>query len=83
MIFYEGDTELDMHGPFGMGKEEYTFDYWVDPSVCHKVKMEDSWSDGICCGYGDGFFKVYLNGGLVGEAPIGPWSEYEVDINCN
>ena len=80
MRFYEGDTELDSK-TFDSGWIEYTFEYCVDPSVCHKAVLEDSFGDGIG-GVTQGL-KVYLNGGLVGENPIGNFWEYVVDINCN
>lgn len=30
-------------------------------------RISDTWGDGICCGYGNGFYEVTLNGDLVAE----------------
>ena len=77
-----GNIGLDKRGPFPGKLTRYTFDYCVDPGVCHEVLLEDEHGDGICCQYGNGYFKVYVNGAFVGQSPTGWWSEFHQPINC-
>lgn len=37
----------------------------VPANTCYHFKITDAAGDGICCGYGQGFFEVYYNGTLV------------------
>ena len=54
-------------------KEEtlYTIDYCLASSSSLHATFQ-RWSlGGICCENGEGYFRVYMNGDLVGEAPEG------------
>merc|ERR1712176_1477632 len=31
----------------------------------HEFKIEDTWGDGICCSYGQGFYKLWVDDKLV------------------
>lgn len=39
----------------------------VDGEGCYGFYIYDSYGDGICCSYGQGYFKVYFDGELIGE----------------
>ncbi|MFM1931996.1 MAG: hypothetical protein RL226_1299 [Bacteroidota bacterium] len=48
---------------------------------CHTFTINDSYGDGICCGYGNGSYTIYLNG--VEIATGGNYGNGEsVSINC-
>lgn len=34
---------------------------------CYKFKIIDSGNDGICCNYGNGYFKININDSLIGQ----------------
>ena len=61
----------------------YTFDYCINPGTCAEVTWKSLWSIGICCENGEGYFRVYMNGDLVGEAPEGKFSEFTETFYCD
>ena len=52
----------------------------VDPDGCYDFTIFDTFGDGICCAYGDGYYNVYLNGELVGEGGEFGFSETITNI---
>ena len=48
---------------------------------CHTVKVTDSYGDGLCCGYGAGYTRIYKNKRLVATFDVFD-AEDSVDINC-
>ena len=44
----------------------YEHDYCFDDG-CYVFEINDSWRDGICCAYGEGYFEGYLYGDTEGE----------------
>ena len=47
--------------------ELYEHDLCLDDG-CYDFKITDSWNDGICCEYGEGYYKGYLYGNTANEA---------------
>ncbi len=45
----------------------YETEVCVDSTGCYDFTIYDAFSDGICCGYGNGYYEVYYNGNLVGS----------------
>ncbi|UCE66688.1 MAG: hypothetical protein JSU85_01330 [Candidatus Zixiibacteriota bacterium] len=43
----------------------YQYYYCAAPDSCYDFYIFDSEGDGICCGYGIGYYRIYLNGALV------------------
>jgi len=39
----------------------YEYSFCLDPAGCHTFHVEDTWNDGICCEYGKGSYKGFLN----------------------
>lgn len=35
------------------------------PQGCYTFRITDSYGDGICCSYGSGYYKIYVDGNLV------------------
>ncbi len=53
----------------------------VPSSTCLVFRINDSFGDGICCGYGNGLYRVSLNGAVVQEG--GNYGSFdEVVFNC-
>jgi hypothetical protein len=48
---YNSDQEYGIHGCL--------------PDGAHTFTITDTWGDGVCCGYGEGAYKVEYNGSLV------------------
>ncbi len=43
----------------------YTHEICVTYAGCHDFTIFDSYGDGICCDYGNGYYNIYYEGGLV------------------
>jgi hypothetical protein len=45
----------------------YSAEVCVASTGCYDFTIYDAYGDGICCSYGNGYYNVYYNGGLVGS----------------
>ncbi|TXC77094.1 T9SS type A sorting domain-containing protein [Luteibaculum oceani] len=45
--------------------ELFTLPICVIPDQCYTLKVYDNYGDGLCCDYGDGYYKLYDNLGNV------------------
>jgi hypothetical protein len=43
----------------------YEWEILVEPDKCYDFTIYDSFGDGICCAYGEGYYEIELNGELV------------------
>ncbi|MHC4419825.1 MAG: hypothetical protein ACYS1E_04455, partial [Planctomycetota bacterium] len=59
-----------------------TVDVDVCSTSCYDFTIFDSYGDGICCAYGNGFYNVYYEGGLVCSGGEFGASETCSDIAC-
>jgi hypothetical protein len=58
-----------------------TGSYCVSAGACLKFEIWDSFGDGICCGYGNGYYNISLDGQLV--ATGGNFTTYRLEqFNC-
>jgi hypothetical protein len=60
-------TSVGSGGPYDSSTqqgEEILFEECL-PIAQHTFTITDSWGDGICCGYGQGSYKIYWKGALV------------------
>ena len=85
---FSNDTSWRLHRPDGTAvlrrsaytyaPLEYTSDEACVPHGSHTFVIEDSYGDGMCCRYGEGFFRVridgreVLNGGSYNENVTAP-----------
>eukprot|EP00536_Pseudo-nitzschia_multiseries_P014658 jgi/Psemu1/311259/fgenesh1_kg.747_\ len=78
---YGGETTWEIYNNknqeiIGKGLGPYTsnvaleFSYCLSPGECYVLKIKDSWGDGICCNYGNGGYKGFLNGTAIFEGGI-------------
>ncbi|MFQ6609243.1 MAG: hypothetical protein ACE5D7_00440, partial [Fidelibacterota bacterium] len=42
----------------------YTWNYVITPGT-YTFTINDTWGDGICCSYGEGYYNLLLNGALI------------------
>ncbi len=55
-------------GPYTANSQDNTvFNYWwqLNPNECYRLELLDAYGDGICCTYGNGYYKVKSNGIIV------------------
>lgn len=58
-----------------------TQSYCVSAEACLKFEIYDSFGDGICCGHGNGYYNISLDGELV--ATGGNFTNYRLEqFNC-
>ena len=43
----------------------YTYDWTLNEEECYRFEIYDQYGDGICCDYGNGFYKLKENGQVV------------------
>ena len=47
----------------------------VDTTLCTTFTIHDTYGDGICCGYGTGYYNIMLNGNIVATGGEYDYSE--------
>ncbi|MCH7814528.1 MAG: hypothetical protein IID40_10980, partial [Planctomycetes bacterium] len=57
-----------------------TVDVPVCSTNCYDFTIFDSFGDGICCGFGIGFYSIFYNGNLVGTGGAFLFDETVSDI---
>jgi hypothetical protein len=68
-------------GPYDTPGEVFETNLCIPKESCVLFTIEDSFGDGICCGYGEGNYKVYVNGALSAEG--GAFGDEETSyIDC-
>jgi hypothetical protein len=70
-------------GPYADPNTLHEIEVCVNYNSCFDFTIFDSFGDGICCAYGDGFYEVYYEGVLVGSGGEFGSSESILDIGDN
>lgn|GEM_PF-1603009 len=52
-----GVVAQDPPGNYG-NNTVYTYDWVLDPNECYTFKIYDQYGDGICCSYGNGYYRL-------------------------
>jgi|GEM_PF-2139454 len=60
----------------------YNVQYCLADGACVDFTIYDSYGDGICCAYGDGYYEVWLDDVLIGSGGEFLESETVADICC-
>lgn len=60
----------------------FTSSICTSSASCLVFTINDSFGDGICCGYGNGNFQIYVNGVLQTNHPGSFASTYSYYFNC-
>jgi len=72
-------------GPYYSANQIYSEEFEICNGT-HKFCIGDSWGDGMCCDYGNGFYKVMVNGRVVasgGEFGFEECKEFEaIPFTC-
>ncbi len=62
-------------GPYTNPNTLHSHAICADPTGCYNFTIFDSFGDGLCCAYGNGYYNVYFQGGLVGSGDVFGFSE--------
>jgi len=63
------DSNNNIVGQNGTLANATTYNTWwtLNPNECYRFEVYDSYGDGICCSYGNGFYRIKSNGVVVTE----------------
>lgn len=67
-LYNSANQVVQQGGPYTANQQDNTvFNYWwnLNPSECYRLEVLDQYGDGICCSYGNGYYKLRSNGTLI------------------
>ena len=77
-----GSGQIVSEGDLGGGTDEYTEEICVSSSTCLTLYVFDSYGDGMCCGYGQGYFQVWNEEGGLIVSNDGDFDDEAVESFC-
>jgi hypothetical protein len=77
-----GSGQIVSEGDLGGGTDEYTEEICVSSSTCLTLYVFDSFGDGMCCGYGQGYFQVWNTEGELIVSNDGDFNSEAVESFC-
>ena len=77
-----GSGQIVSEGDLGGGTDEYTEEICVSSSTCLTLYVFDSYGDGMCCGYGQGYFQVWNEEGDLIVSNDGDFGDEAVESFC-
>lgn len=89
---YSAETSWQLKDKFGAvllsnptltNASSFTSTICLPSATCLVFTINDSFGDGICCGYGNGNFQIYVNGILQTNHPGNFTSSYNYYFNCS
>ncbi|MCB0792343.1 MAG: T9SS type A sorting domain-containing protein [Flavobacteriales bacterium] len=57
-------VQQDPPGSYG-NNTVYTYNWTLNDQECYKFAIYDAYGDGICCSFGNGYYKLSVNGNVV------------------
>ncbi|MFQ5805963.1 MAG: hypothetical protein ACE5I3_05890 [Phycisphaerae bacterium] len=83
-LYEVGGGLIDRGGPLGQPGMLYTREVCLEAGKCYDFTIYDSFADGICCDYGQGYYELYLNGELVGSGgEFGSLETTRIGTDCS
>ena len=66
-LFNSSNAVVEQGGPYtnGTTQTEHVYDWTLDDMECYRLEVYDAYGDGMCCSYGQGYFKLEWNGIVV------------------
>ena len=77
-----GSGQIVSEGDLGGGADEYTEEICISSSSCLTLYVFDSYGDGMCCGYGQGYFQVSNSSGEIIVSNDGDFDDEAVESFC-
>lgn len=81
-LYEVSSNQIIASGALQSNTDVYTEDICLDYSACYSLYVFDSYGDGICCGYGQGDFKVLDAAGSVIVANSGEFHHKVQETFC-
>lgn len=74
-------------GPYSLANTVYTAVWNLDNAECYTFTIYDEYGDGICCAYGNGYYKlmdgnsiIFAQGGEFGSEETKPFERLDVGV---
>jgi hypothetical protein len=66
-LFNPDGTIFSQGGPYTntTSPQPHTYNWALDDLNCYRLEVYDAYGDGMCCSYGQGYYKVMVNGATV------------------
>lgn len=67
-LYNSANQVVQQGGPYTQNQQDNTvFNYWwnLNPNECYRLEVLDAYGDGICCSYGNGYYKLRSNGVMI------------------
>lgn len=65
-LFRPDGTIFAQGGPYTDGAQPaHTYEWTLDDITCYKLQVTDAYGDGMCCNYGQGYYKVMVDGNII------------------
>lgn len=67
-LYNSANQVVAQAGPYTAATQDNTvFNYWwnLNPNECYRLEVLDAYGDGMCCSYGQGYYKLRSNGVLM------------------
>lgn len=78
----ENGSVLYTGGPYDSTETIYTEEWCLDVDACYSFNIQDAYSDGICCGFGQGYYNIIDANGDVLFAGDGNFGAQTSDAFC-
>lgn len=63
-LFNPNGSVFAQGGPYG-NNQTTTYNWNLSDLSCYRLEFYDAYGDGFCCSYGNGYYKVMVNGATV------------------
>lgn len=65
---FDSNNNVVSQSPAALANSTTVNTWWtLTPNECYRFEAYDSFGDGICCGWGNGFYRIKSNGNIVAE----------------
>jgi hypothetical protein len=65
-LFNPDGTVFAQAGPYANGSQPaHTYNWTLNDLTCYRLQVTDAYGDGMCCSYGNGYYKVMVDGNIV------------------
>lgn len=56
-------------GPYtnGANQPAHTYNWTLDDQTCYRLEVMDEYGDGMCCSFGNGYYKVMVDGTIIAQ----------------
>lgn len=63
-LYDANNAVVEQGGPYtnGTSQTEHVYEWTMDDLQCYRLEVTDAYGDGMCCSYGQGYYRLEWNG---------------------